>query len=91
MMTTNVDKYEVGYYGIVKGADLSFSCHRHKAKQVGELLCQFMARVDDLYQIIALANLQAKEIGKRQFSYLLIEDRDGDIIIPDSVWTTKKQ
>jgi len=47
--------------------------------------------VDDLYQIIALANLQAKEIGKRQFSYLLIEDRDGDIIIPDSVWTTKKQ
>jgi len=24
-------------------------------------------------------------------SYLLIEDRDGDIIIPDSVWTTKKQ
>lgn len=91
MKTTNVDKYEVGYYGIVKGADLSFSCHRHKAKQVGELLCQFMARVDDLYQIIALANLQAKEIGKRQFSYLLIEDRDGDIIIPDSVWTTKKQ
>ena len=45
----------------------------------------------NLYQIIALANLQAKEIGKRQFSYLLIEDRDGDIIIPDSVWTTKKQ
>ena len=49
------------------------------------------------YQNVLITNKNKLKRRKKMtrynalISYLLIEDRDGDIIIPDSVWTTKKQ